>query len=77
MSERVKRYINERAISQKLIAANMGIPESRLSLILNGKRRMTVEDYEGICRAMAINPTHFFVDNATVRTEDETNFPSA
>lgn len=69
MSERVKRYINEREISQKLIAANMGIPESRLSLILNGKRRMTVEDYEGICRAMAIDPTHFFMSSAPVRAE--------
>ena len=48
MHERVKRYIGDRGLSQKIIASNMGIPESKLSLILNGKRRMTVDDYESI-----------------------------
>jgi hypothetical protein len=38
----------------------MGIPESKLSLILNGKRRMTVDDYESICRAMAVDPARFY-----------------
>ena len=64
MSERVKRYITEKGLSQKLIAANMGVPESRLSLILNGKRRMTVEDYEAICRAIAIDPARFYAAGA-------------
>ncbi len=44
MHERVKQYISDRGLSQKIIAANMGIPEPKLSLILNGKRRMTVDD---------------------------------
>ena len=60
MHQRVKRYIEERNLSQKLIAANMKIPESKLSLILNGKRRMTVDDYESICRAMAVEPARFY-----------------
>lgn len=69
MSERVKRYINENGLSQKLIAANMGIQESKLSLILNGKRRMTVEDYEGICRAIAISPAQFYSNSVADRAE--------
>ena len=60
MHERVKRYIGDRGLSQKIIAANMGIPESKLSLLLNGKRRMTVDDYESICRAMAVDPARFY-----------------
>ena len=60
MHERVKRYISDRGLSQKIIAANMGIPEPKLSLILNGKRRMTVDDYELICRAMAVDPARFY-----------------
>lgn len=60
MHERVKRYIGDRGLSQKIIASNMGIPESKLSLILNGKRRMTVDDYESICRAMAVDPARFY-----------------
>ena len=60
MHERVKQYISDRGLSQKIIAANMGIPEPKLSLILNGKRRMTVDDYEMICRAMAVDPARFY-----------------
>ena len=65
MHERVKNYITERGLSQKLIAANMNITESRLSLILNGKRRMTVDDYEMICRAMAVDPARFYAAGQT------------
>ena len=39
VSERVKAYVVEKELSQKLIAKNMNISESRLSLMLNGKRR--------------------------------------
>ena len=60
MHERVKRYVDERGLSQRLIAENMGIPESTLSRILNGNRRMTVDDYEGICKAMAVDPARFY-----------------
>ena len=38
VSERVKAYVVEKELSQKLIAKNMNISESRLSLMLNGKR---------------------------------------
>ena len=61
MHERVRAYISDRGLSQKLISSNSGIPESKLSLILNGKRRMTVDDYESICRAMAVEPARFYM----------------
>lgn len=60
MHKRIKQYIDDRGLSQKIIAANMGETESRLSLLLNGKRRMTVDDYEAICRAMAVDPARFY-----------------
>ena len=59
VSERVKAYVVEKELSQKLIAKNMNISESRLSLMLNGKRRMTVEDYLKICSAIAVSPIKF------------------
>ena len=60
MHEKVRGYIEMRDLSQKIIAANMGISESRLSLMLNGKRRMTVDDYIDLCRAMAVDPRFFY-----------------
>ena len=59
VSERVRAYVVEKELSQKLIAKNMNISEGRLSLMLNGKRRMTVEDYLNLCNAMAVSPIKF------------------
>jgi transcriptional regulator with XRE-family HTH domain len=59
VSERVRAYVVEKELSQKLIAKNMNISEGRLSLMLNGKRRMTVEDYLSLCNAMAVSPIKF------------------
>jgi transcriptional regulator with XRE-family HTH domain len=59
--ERVKAYVSEKGISQKLIAENMGTTEARVSLMLNGKRKMTVDDYVSLCRAIAVSPTRFLI----------------
>lgn len=60
MHERVRNYINQNDLSRKTIALNMGITESKLSLILNGKRRMTVDEYMMICNAIAVDPRKFY-----------------
>lgn len=56
---RMKAYIDEKGISQKLMAENMDTTESRISLLLNGKRKMTVDDYVRACKAIAVPPTKF------------------
>lgn len=67
MHKRVKQYIDQHGLSQKIIAANMGVSEPRLSLLLNGKRRMTVDDFEAICRAMAVDPARFYQTECATR----------
>ena len=57
--ELMKSYVNEKGLCQKLIAENMDTTESKVSLMLNGKRRMTVDDYIALCKAMAVPPTKF------------------
>ena len=57
--ERVRGYILEQSISQKQIAENMHVSEAKLSLMLNGKRRMTVDDYISICKAISVSPNRF------------------
>jgi hypothetical protein len=37
----------------------MGLSESQVSLLLNGKRRLTVEDYLSFCWAISVSPTKF------------------
>ena len=56
---RMKAYVDEKGISQKLMAENMHTTESRVSMLLNGKRKMTVDDYVCACKAIAVSPTKF------------------
>jgi len=60
--ERVREYIVGKNLSQKIIAENMKTSESRVSLMLTGKRRMTVDDYLAICKAIAVSPSKFLND---------------
>jgi transcriptional regulator with XRE-family HTH domain len=57
--ENIRDYVSEKKLSRKQIAENMDITEPRLSLMLNGKRKMTVDDYINLCKAIAVPPTKF------------------
>ena len=60
MYERIRSFIESGNISRKLVAQNSGITESQLSLMLNGKRRISVDDFEKLCRAMSVDPARFY-----------------
>jgi len=62
--ETMREYVVANDLSQKVIAINMGITESQVSLLLNGKRRLTVEDYLNFCRAISVSPTKFLPTTA-------------
>jgi len=66
MNVRVRTYIDMRDVSRKRVALNMGVSESKLSLMLSGKRRMTVDDYEALCNAMAVDPKLFYETGESV-----------
>ena len=57
--DKMRDYVVRNDLSQRVIALNMGITESQVSLLLNGKRRLTVEDYLSFCRAISVSPTKF------------------
>jgi transcriptional regulator with XRE-family HTH domain len=59
MPTRLRQYIDGQGLSRKLIAANMNVSESKLSLMLNGQRRITVDEYFDLCKAMAVDPRQF------------------
>lgn len=61
--ERVRHYIDDVAqLSRKQVAANMGFTESKLSLLLSGKRKMSVDEYAELCRVLAVKPARFIED---------------
>ena len=62
--DKMRDYVVRNDLSQRVIALNMGIAESQVSLLLNGKRRLTVEDYLSFCRAISVSPTKFLPTTA-------------
>lgn len=56
----IRSYLEgQQAISRKAVAADAGLSQSTLSRMLTGKRRITIEEYERLCRAMAVDPAAF------------------
>lgn len=61
MYQRLRHYIDDVAqLSRKQVAFNAKMTESHLSLILSGRRGLKIDDYERLCRAIAVNPARFF-----------------
>lgn len=53
-SRQIKDFLEARGISQAHISRETGIPLPKLSLALNEKRRLKLEEYEEICGALGV-----------------------
>lgn len=62
MYEKLRDYIDERGVSRKYVAINMKTSESRLSLILSGKRKLSADEFVVLCQAIAVDPRRFYDD---------------
>lgn len=57
---RVKEHLSKMQVKQNWLARRMNISESSLSMILAGKRRMTVDELECLCAVLCV-PVSTFV----------------
>lgn len=51
---KVKQYLDENGIKYSFLSEKIGIPMNVLSPLLNGKRKMSVEEYFLICNALEL-----------------------
>ena len=56
----IRDYFKNNGIKQKVIAERSGIGEAKLSLILQGKRKLEAGEYAGLCSALNV-PMNTFV----------------
>ena len=63
MYQKIRKYMDEQGVSRKQVALSMKVSESKLSLILSGKRKLTVEEYLCMCKALSLPPQKFFDEN--------------
>lgn len=57
----INKFIKENQVKNKFIAEKTGLSESKLSLILKGKRRCEINEYCAICMALNV-PFNKFVN---------------
>lgn len=55
----IKKYLEENGITQAFISRKTGIEPSKLSLALNGERRLTFDEYSVICGVLGVNTDKF------------------
>ena len=56
---KIKKYLDDRGISQAFVSAKTGIPAPKLNLALNGKRKLTFAEYESVCWALDVGVDTF------------------
>lgn len=59
---KVKEYLDENGIKYSYLSEKIGMPMNMLSPLLNGKRKMSVEEYFTICEALGL-PVDTFEPN--------------
>lgn len=56
---KIKGYLESKGVSQAFLSAKSGIPPAKLNLALNGKRRLSLPEYESICWALGVGVDAF------------------
>lgn len=67
---KVKEYLDENGIKYSFLSEKVGIPMNVLSPLLNGKRKMSVEEYFTICEALNLPVDTFEPDENDSDGED-------
>ena len=50
----IKEHLRKAGLKQKVVAENSGIGEVKLSLVLQGKRKLEAGEYAGLCNALKV-----------------------
>ena len=59
----IRMYLQGHGIKQTFIAEKCGWSKQKMSCIVNGKSKMTVEDYQALCRAIGV-PYELFLEDS-------------
>ena len=60
MYKKIKAYLEEKGIKQKIVAQKMSISENTMCAILAGTRRLTAEEYLNLCEILNVTPGTFW-----------------
>lgn len=67
MAEKIKNYIDEKGITVKELAHKADLNVRILYDIFNVRRKISIEEYAAICKALCVQ-LEYFIDDADVKT---------
>lgn len=56
---KIKEYLESNGISQAFVGREAHINPVKLNMALNGKRRMTFDEYSTVCYVLGVNTDYF------------------
>lgn len=59
VGKRIKKYLQQNNINQNWVSKKINITSSKLDKVLNGKRKLTVEEFEKIIVALNVEANTF------------------
>lgn len=59
--ERIRDFIEKSGLKFGVVAERVGIPMNTFSAMMNGKRKITAEEYFSICEALGVPLDKFSV----------------
>ena len=58
-ARRIRSYMRETGRTQTYLCRRTGLSPSAISLTLGGKRRLRLDEYSAICKALEVEPGFF------------------
>lgn len=68
--KQIKEYLKENGISQAHVAKAIGMPEPVLSMTLNEKRKLSLDEYAMICGVLNVNTDYFLKPRVLKQTKN-------
>lgn len=65
----IKQYLDDKGISQAYLSRKAQIPPDKLNLSLNGKRKLTLDEYATICGVLGVNTDKFLHPRVPIQGE--------
>ena len=59
IEKRIANHLAKEGRTQRWLAEMIGFTDAKMSDALNGRREITVDEMERICKALKTNPTKF------------------
>lgn len=65
LSQQIKAFIDESGIKYSAIADKIKMPVTTFSAMINGKRKITADEYIAICKALRVSLDTFAQEGET------------